>query len=226
MANILLIEDDAEISFILSEFLKRNNYTVSAYASGISAVEALSSNSYDLILLDLMLPDISGEKILVHIKRKKEQPPVIIISAKIQPEKKIDLLRSGADDYITKPFYYEEVLARIEAVLRRCSSSNKDFYEYKDIYLNCKAHTVTINNNNLTLTNTEYKILELFLKHPRQILTKENLYEIIWEKQYFPDDNTLNVHISKLRKKLEELGNYSPYIDTIWGIGYRLKIFP
>lgn len=223
MTNILLIEDDQEISFILTEFLKRNNYSVITFSSGLSAIEALSATAYDLILLDLMLPDTSGEKILEYIKTKKIQSPVIIISAKTQPEKRIGLLRSGADDYITKPFYYEEVLARIEAVLRRCSSPSADFYSFKDIYLNCDTHTVTVNNNVLILTSTEYKLLELFLKHPKQIFTKETLYESILGKKYFFDDNTLNVHISRLRKKLEEYGHFSPYIDTIWGIGYRLE---
>lgn len=222
MTHILLIEDDKEISFIMTELLKRNNYQVSPCYNGIKAIEALASINYDLVLLDLMLPDLSGEKILAHIKNNKNPVPVIIISAKTQPEVRINLLRSGADDYITKPFYHEEVLARIENVLRRCSPNIKTEYSIKDIIINTEEHKAFVNNIELTLTVTEYKILELFVKHPKRTFTKESLYQTIWEKEYLADDNTLNVHISKLRKKLEETGTKSPYIDTVWGIGYRL----
>lgn len=223
MSNILLIEDDTEISFILSEFLQRNHYEVFQCYNGISAIKALSTSKYDLILLDLMLPDFSGEKILNYIKESDMNIPIIIISAKNQPEIRIDLLRSGADDYITKPFYYEEVLARIESVLRRCAGGIQTKYTFKDLTLNTESHTATVNKKDLDLTSTEYKLLELFIKHPKQTFTKESLYQIVWEKEYFADDNTLNVHISKLRKKLDDFGSNSPYIDTVWGIGYRLN---
>lgn len=133
MIDILLVEDDKEICFILTELLKRNHYNVSAYHNGIEAIEALSSKKYDLMLLDLMLPDLPGEKILFHLKKHNNSIPVIVISAKNQPEIRINLLRSGADDYITKPFYHEEVLARIESVLRRCSESPQTEYSFKDM---------------------------------------------------------------------------------------------
>ena len=222
MIDILLVEDDKEICFILTELLKRNHYNVSAYHNGIEAIEALSSKKYDLMLLDLMLPDLPGEKILFHLKKHNNSIPVIIISAKNQPEIRINLLRSGADDYITKPFYHEEVLARIETVLRRCSESPQTEYSFKDIRINVDDHKVLVNNTELTLTTTEYNLLQLLIKHPKQTFTKESLYQLIWGKDYISDDNTLNVHISKLRKKLEHIGNQAPYIDTVWGIGYKL----
>ena len=194
----------------------------SAYHNGIEAIEALSSKKYDLMLLDLMLPDLPGEKILFHLKKHNNSIPVIVISAKNQPEIRINLLRSGADDYITKPFYHEEVLARIESVLRRCSESPQTEYSFKDIRINVDDHKVLVNNTELTLTTTEYNLLQLLIKHPKQTFTKESLYQLIWGKDYISDDNTLNVHISKLRKKLEHIGNQAPYIDTVWGIGYKL----
>ena len=203
MIDILLVEDDKEICFILTELLKRNHYNVSAYHNGIEAIEALSSKKYDLMLLDLMLPDLPGEKILFHLKKHNNSIPVIVISAKNQPEIRINLLRSGADDYITKPFYHEEVLARIESVLRRCSESPQTEYSFKDIRINVDDHKVLVNNTELTLTTTEYNLLQLLIKHPKQTFTKESLYQLIWGKDYISDDNTLNVHISKLRKKLE-----------------------
>ena len=174
------------------------------------------------MLLDLMLPDLPGEKILFHLKKHNNSIPVIVISAKNQPEIRINLLRSGVDDYITKPFYHEEVLARIESVLRRCSESPQTEYSFKDIRINVDDHKVLVNNTELTLTTTEYNLLQLLIKHPKQTFTKESLYQLIWGKDYISDDNTLNVHISKLRKKLEHIGNQAPYIDTVWGIGYKL----
>lgn len=222
MINIILIEDDEEINFILTEFLKRQHYSVSTFTNGMDAIQALSSHTFDLLLLDLSLPDLSGESILQHIKNKKSAMPIIIISAQTQPEKKIDLLRSGADDYITKPFYYEEVLARIQSVLRRCNSPDL-ICTYKDIELDLDMHQISVNKQVITLTSTEFKILELFIKHPKQIYTKEALYENIWNKDYYLDDNTLNVHISNLRKKIEVYGTSPPYIETIRSIGYRLS---
>lgn len=224
MADILLVEDDEEIRFILTEFLKRNNNNVISTSRGISAIELLSTQTYDLLLLDLMLPDLNGEKILSHVKHHKNSLPVIVISAKNQPETKINLLRSGADDYITKPFYYEEVLARIESVLRRCSTSSQTTYTFKDITLDTEAHTISVNDNALIVTTIEYKLLELFMKHPKQIFTKEFLYQNVWDKEYYVDDNALNVHISKIRKKIEQFGKCPPYIDTVWGIGYKLNL--
>ena len=144
MNNVLIIEDDKEICFIFTELLKRNHYNVSAYHNGIEAIEALSSKKYDLMLLDLMLPDLPGEKILFHLKKHNNSIPVIVISAKNQPEIRINLLRSGADDYITKPFYHEEVLARIESVLRRCSESPQTEYSFKDIRINVDDHKVLV----------------------------------------------------------------------------------
>ena len=221
MFKILLIEDDKEICFILSELLARNHYQVISCYNGIDAIEKISSNTYDLILLDLMLPELSGEKIFAHIKTTNNTTPVIIISAKNQPEIRIELLRSGADDYITKPFYHEEVLARIKNVLRRCAEPLSSEYKIKDITLHTEDHKVYVDNKELNLTLTEYHLLKLFMKRPKQTFTKETLYQLIWGKEYIADDNTLNVHISKLRKKLDEAGTEAPYIDTVWGIGYR-----
>lgn len=222
MPDILLVEDDEEICFILTQLLKHNHYEVFSCGTGIGAIEALSSKRYDLLLLDLMLPDLPGEKILSHIKEQHNPIPVIVLSAKTQPETRIQLLRCGADDYITKPFYHEEVLARIESVLRRCTETVQEEYTFRDIVFNVQEHRVQVNGQVLSLTTTEYKLLQLFIRHPRQTFPKEVLYQQIWDKDYLADDNTLNVHISKLRKKLDDAGARPPYIDTVWGIGYRL----
>ena len=221
MENILIIEDNQDVNLMLAQSIKSAGYGVKSSFTGIDGLNEIKTNSYSLVLLDIMLPYKSGDEILKEV-RQFSQIPIIIISAKDMISTKIDLLKLGADDYITKPFYHEEVLARIESVLRRCSESPQTEYSFKDIRINVDDHKVLVNNTELTLTTTEYNLLQLLIKHPKQTFTKESLYQLIWGKDYISDDNTLNVHISKLRKKLEHIGNQAPYIDTIWGIGYKL----
>ena len=219
MKKILVVEDDNTIHKLIEETLKKENYLVKNAYSGTEALTIIKNDNIDLILLDLMLPGIDGEDI---IKKINKTIPIIVISAKTSPIDKAKVLLDGANDYITKPFYHEEVLARIESVLRRCSESPQTEYSFKDIRINVDDHKVLVNNTELTLTTTEYNLLQLLIKHPKQTFTKESLYQLIWGKDYISDDNTLNVHISKLRKKLEHIGNQAPYIDTVWGIGYKL----
>ena len=220
--RIIGVDDEEGILDSLTVLFDNSEYEFYGAQDPVEAIELVKKEHFDLMLLDLMLPDLPGEKILFHLKKHNNSIPVIVISAKNQPEIRINLLRSGADDYITKPFYHEEVLARIESVLRRCSESPQTEYSFKDIRINVDDHKVLVNNTELTLTTTEYNLLQLLIKHPKQTFTKESLYQLIWGKDYISDDNTLNVHISKLRKKLEHIGNQAPYIDTVWGIGYKL----
>ena len=226
MEKILIVEDDGEIAFLLQQFLLRKNYESDIANNGLDAMsyyeKANNSNlPYQAILLDLMLPDLSGEKILQQI-RKNSDIPILIISAKGEVNSKISLLQNGADDYITKPFVFEEVLARLETVLRRSKKSFDQHlvYTYKDIVLDDSAKTVTVADNKITLTPKEY---ELLIEHPDQVYTKDLILEKIWEDSYV-DESAVIVHMSNLRKKLDATGNNSPYIATIWGIGYKLNI--
>lgn len=229
MEKILIVEDDGEIAFLLQQFLLRKNYESDIANNGLDAMsyyeKANNSNlPYQAILLDLMLPDLSGEKILQQI-RKNNDIPILIISAKGEVNSKISLLQNGADDYITKPFVFEEVLARLETVLRRSKKSFDQHlvYTYKDIVLDDSAKTVTVADNNITLTPKEYELLRLLIEHPDQVYTKDLILEKIWEDSYV-DESAVIVHMSNLRKKLDATGNNSPYIATIWGIGYKLNI--
>lgn len=229
MGKILIVEDDGEIAFLLQQFLLRKNYESDIANNGLDAIsyyeKANNSNlPYQAILLDLMLPDLSGEKILQQI-RKNSDIPILIISAKGEVNSKISLLQNGADDYITKPFVFEEVLARLETVLRRSKKSFDQhlIYTYKDIVLDDSAKTVTIADNKITLTPKEYELLRLLIEHPDQVYTKDLILEKIWEDSYV-DESAVIVHMSNLRKKLDATGNHSPYIATIWGIGYKLNI--
>lgn len=229
MEKILIVEDDGEIAFLLQQFLLRKNYESDIANNGLDAMsyyeKANNSNlPYQAILLDLMLPDLSGEKILQQI-RKNNDIPILIISAKGEVNSKISLLQNGADDYITKPFVFEEVLARLETVLRRSKKSFDQHlvYTYKDIVLDDSAKTVTVADNIITLTPKEYELLRLLIEHPDQVYTKDLILEKIWEDSYV-DESAVIVHMSNLRKKLDATGNNSPYIATIWGIGYKLNI--
>ena len=224
MEKILIVEDDGEIAFLLQQFLLRKNYESDIANNGLDAMsyyeKANNSNlPYQAILLDLMLPDLSGEKILQQI-RKNSDIPILIISAKGEVNSKISLLQNGADDYITKPFVFEEVLARLETVLRRSKKSFDQHlvYTYKDIVLDDSAKTVTVADNKITLTPKEYELLRLLIEHPDQVYTKDLILEKIWEDSYV-DESAVIVHMSNLRKKLDATGNHSPFIATIWGIG-------
>ena len=228
MGKILIIEDDEEIAFLLQQFLLRKNFESDIAYNGLDAISYYekvnnSNTPYQAILLDLMLPDLSGEKILHQIRRNSDIP-ILIISAKGEVSSKISLLQNGADDYITKPFVFEEVLARLESVLRRTQKSSDQHmvYTYRDIVLDDSAKTVIVAHNKITLTPKEYELLRLLIEHPDQVYTKEMILEQVWDDIYV-DESAIIVHMSNLRKKLDAAGNNSPYIATIWGIGYKLN---
>lgn len=220
--SILIIEDDAEINDMLQILLRQNGYqAVSAY-SGTEGI-LVHSNEISLILLDLMLPGRRGEDIIRELKAK-HNAPVIVISAIHDVNKKVDLFTLGADDYITKPFHNEELLARIAARLRTgIETTASDILTYKDISLRKDDFFAQCNNQTLELSKHEFALLQLLLEHPNQTCTKSMIYDTVWDYENSADDNTLNVHISKLRKKLKECNPDAEYIETVWGIGYRLK---
>lgn len=220
--TILIIEDDAEINDMLRTLLRRNGYrTISAY-SGTEGV-LVHSREVSLILLDLMLPGKSGEDVIRDLK-KKHNVPVIVTSAIHDVNKKVDLFSLGADDYVTKPFQNEELLARILARLRSNTDSGSDeVLTYRDIVLNKGAFSVQCNGIAMELSKHEFSLLQLLMEHPDRTCTKSMIYDTVWNYENSADDNTLNVHISKLRKKLKECNPDEEYIETVWGIGYRLK---
>ncbi len=222
MKTILIIEDDAEINDMLRILLTQNGYrTISAY-SGTEGILAHSSE-VSLILLDLMLPGRSGEDIIRELK-EKYNVPVIVTSAIHDVNKKVDLFSLGADDYITKPFHNEELLARIAARMRNTAEpAASGELTYKDIVMDKTAFSVTCNGTSVELSKHEFALLQLLLENPNRTCTKSLIYDTVWDYENSADDNTLNVHISKLRKKLKECNPDAEYIETVWGIGYRLK---
>lgn len=225
--KILIVEDDKEINRLLCEYLQSRNYEVINTANGLSALTMLRDRSdIALVLLDLMLPLHSGDVVLKKL-REFSEVPVIVLSAKDMVQTKIDLIRMGADDYMTKPFDLDEVEARIEAVLRRLGESAKadgrEKLQYKELIMDCRAKRVTVKGNVVALTSKEYGLLELLLRNPTKLFSKANLFESVWNEPYFNEDSTLKVHMSNLRSKIKQYAHDEEYIETIWRMGYRLK---
>ena len=220
--TILIMEDDEEINNMLRILLQQNGYrTVSAF-SGTEGLLVHDSNIC-LILLDLMLPGKNGEEIIGELKAK-HNVPVIVISAIHDVSKKVNLFSLGADDYVTKPFNNDELLARISARLRKSADvSANEALIYKDIILNQIDYSVTCNGKPTELSRHEFALLKLLMENPTRTCTKSIIYDTVWDYENSADDNTLNVHVSKLRKKLKECNPDEDYIETVWGIGYRLK---
>lgn len=226
--NLLIVEDDIEISEMLRTFLESEGYSITTAYDGERALKLFNENSFDLILLDLMVPKLSGMAIMKNI-RAKSTIPIIIISAKDTDSDKTLGLGLGADDYITKPFSITEVLARIKAHIRRTawqsstlSDSSSHILSAADITMNLGNYTVYKKGKKIDLTNKEFEILKLLLEHPDKVYTKAQIYSLIWKEDYFGDENAVNVHISRLRTKIEDDPREPLYIITVWGIGYKL----
>ncbi|WP_373687760.1 response regulator transcription factor [Clostridium tagluense] len=224
--KILIVEDESDINGLLAKILEKAEYqTVQAF-SGTEAKLLLEKEIPDLILLDLMLPGISGEELLHDIRENKHyNVPVLVLSAKNSLGDKVSLLKDGADDYITKPFEPEEVIARIQSALRRAGKEfcSKKILTYKTLQLNPQSRKVTIGGTEIVLTAHEYEILYLFMQNPEKVYSRESLYESVWQGGYYGENNTVNVHVSNLRKKLKEADSEEDYIQTVYGIGFKLQ---
>lgn len=222
-SKILIIEDDTAINHMIRDLLTQNGYETLSAFSGTEALRIFEEEAFDLVLLDLMLPGLAGEAVLAKI-RAKSNLPVIGVTAKSDTTSTVELLRSGADDYLIKPFDNEELLARIEAQLRRSqqSTTKKDILRYKDLTINIDSYTVFISEQEIHLTKREFLILKLLMSYPKKVFTKNNLYENVWENELYVDDNTINVHVSNLRSKLAEANPSETYIETVWGIGFKM----
>ena len=223
MNKILIVEDDVNINNLLKEALSGNGYTCGQAFSGTEAALWLEKESWALVLLDLMLPGMTGEEVLGLIRRQGDVP-VIVLTAKDALSEKLELLTNGADDYITKPFDIEEVVARVQIQLRHAGREQApDRISCGEISLEKGTHQIWIGGKELEhLTRQEFAILELLLEHPGQVFSKEAIFTYAWQGEYMGETKTLDVHISNIRKKLKSLTE-KEYIQTVWGIGYRLQ---
>lgn len=226
--KILVVEDDWDINGLLCKILSQNGYYVRGAYSGSEAKMCIEQTQYDLVILDLMLPVICGEDLIKEI-REDYIMPIIVASAKTTQEDKIGVLKMGADDFISKPFDINEVLARVEAQLRRYtafSSSKKrsnNKLTHKNLTLDIDSRQVQVNGIDINLTVREFDILELLINNPNKVFTRANLFESVWKDEFIGDDNTVNVHISNLRSKISKIDKENEYIQTVWGIGFKLK---
>lgn len=218
MSHILIIDDDIHINEMLEEVLIQEGYQVSHAYSGTEALLFLANEKPDLILLDLMLPGLTGEEVLPQI----EKIPVIVMSAKVEVKDKVALLLNGAEDYITKPFEIEELLARIVVQLRKSTrSDSSEKLMYREITVNMVTHEAWVEEHEVKLTKTEFAILKILLEHPKQVITKTVLLDRVSEETPDCMESSLRVHISNLRKKLREISG-KDYIEAVWGIGFKM----
>lgn len=220
MSRLLIIEDDVNINEMLQEAFGKKGYEVVSAYSGTEGILRIEKETYQMVILDLMLPGMDGQQVLKNI-REKSNVPVIVLSAKDELDTKVDLLMSGASDYMTKPFELKELEARVLVQLRNAAGKNEVFLEYRDLRIDREEKKVILCGKPLSLTAQEYRILELLLKHPQKVFTKNEIYEYAWEEYYMGEDKTINVHISNIRQKMKKI-TQEEYIETVWGMGFKL----
>lgn len=223
--RIILVEDEKKLVEALQRGLTAKGYAVDALERGDKALDRLLLNhmDYDLIILDLMLPGLSGEQVCSALRQANITTPIIILTARDEVETKVQLLLSGADDYMVKPFSFEELVARVQAVMRRPSESLPNILRIKDIELNPSERTVEREGRPIPLTLKEFVLLEYFMAHPNKAINREELLTHLWDFNYSSFSNVVDVHVKNLRRKLDEKGDGEDLLETVRGVGYRLK---
>ena len=221
MPHILIVEDDTDINNSTAEYLRRQGCVCAQAFSGTEGRLLWQTGGYDLLLVDLMLPGLSGNELIAEV-RKTSAVPIIVLSAKTELSDKVELLSSGADDYLTKPYQLEELWARILVQLRHASAAPTGARLCcRDWVLDLDEMTLTAAGQPVNLTAHEFKIVELLAGRPKRVFTKQQIYEAVWEQDYAVEDKTITVHISNIRAKLRPSGT-DGYIQTVWGIGFKL----
>ena len=222
MKKLLIVEDNTEINNMIYTYLCKKQFECVQAFSGTEALLHLRNLSFDAIILDLMLPGITGSELIEKIK-PEIKTPIIILSAKDELDTKVNSLMLGADDYMTKPFELEELYARIKVQLRKSSQQQEadKCEKYKDLVLSRQRHTVTVKGYELSLTRQEFRILELLITKPDKVFSKQEIYDYAWNDYYIGEDKTVNVHISHIRSKIKQYSD-DEYIETVWGIGFKL----
>lgn len=231
MHKILIIEDDQGVRELLNEHLASEGYGLTFANDGLEGIKTFIMNEIDLVILDYMMPKMNGLEVLRRI-RETSNVPVLMLSARDQDVDKALGLEIGADDYLGKPFSLIELSARVKALLRRAErgSSNlgedvfqtNQFLKFKELTLDLGNYAVLCGERQVALTAKEFELLKLFMTYPNRLFTKAQIYQSVWQEDYFGDDNAINVHIRRLREKIETQPSEPEYIKTVWGIGYRL----
>lgn len=228
--NILVLDDEAEIADLVELFLKNEGYNVYKFYSSSEAIKCINSTPLDLALLDVMLPDTDGFTILRKIREEGFRFPVIMLTAKVEVIDKIIGLSLGADDYITKPFNPLEMVSRVKAQLRRYTFyngaetlENKEIFDSAGLIVNHQTHVCTLYEKEIALTPTEFNILWLLCKNADKVVSTEEIFEKIWNEKYLDSNNTVMVHIRRIREKLNEPSRNPKFIKTVWGVGYKIE---
>lgn len=226
---VLVADDEREIRELLTAYLRREMYSVDEAADGEEAVRLFERNRYHMVILDLMMPRMDGMEVCRRI-RSMSNVPILMLTAKDQELEKIVGLNMGADDYITKPFSIHEVVARVKALMRRFlvlgseeSRQGESRMDYKGLSIDLKSYTVQARGEDVALTAKEFELLKFLASHPGQVFTKTQLFRNVWNDSFIEDDNTVMVHIRKLRKKIEADPSNPAFIQTVWGIGYKFS---
>lgn len=232
-AYILIVEDDNDINRMLKDLLALEGYQVRQAFSGTEGLLYVKNEPPAAVILDLMLPGMAGEEVLLQMKKISPRTAVIVASAKGDTGSRISLLRAGADDFLVKPFDTGELLARLEAVLRRRGMSapgeekrqpcGRAVLTFRDITMYPEDFAVWVGEERLSLTKREYLILKLLMENPAKVFTKSNIYESVWNEEFLGEDNAVNVHISNIRAKLSKVRPGVNYIQTVWGIGFKMQ---
>ena len=225
---ILVVDDEKEIRELINIYLKNEGYNVFMASNGIEAIKILEKNDMDLIILDIMMPVMDGIDTCIKIREEKNMP-IIMLSAKSEDMDKILGLTTGADDYLTKPFNPLELIARVKSQIRRYKRFNsppekrEGVIEIDELVIDTNTHEVKINNRDIKLTPREFDILELLARNKGIVFSIEKIYEKVWKEEFFESDNTVMVHIRKIREKLEDNSKNPKYIKTVWGVGYKIE---
>ncbi len=230
--TILVVEDDPDINALLAKIVAREGFQAVPAFSGTEALLQVERTAFDLILLDMMLPGMDGPGFVERVRGSGVRTPIVVVSAKASAADKVDMLKRGADDYVTKPFDPDEVAARIHAVLRRAGSASPgpaasssdldETYAHRDLRLDVARRRVTLGDAEVALTAHEFDILHVLIREPDKVFSRERLYELVWKSGYYGEENAVNVHVSNIRKKLAAAGAQDEYVKTVWGIGFKL----
>jgi len=229
MKNILIIEDDINIAELERDYLKLNGYKAEVVHDGAQGIQKAATGAYDVIIVDLMLPNKSGYEIIKEV-RKKLEIPVIVVSAKSEDIDKIRGLDYGADDYLTKPFSPAELVARIKSHINRYerlkgNNASSEIIVHRGMEINTAAHKIFVNGKEVQMTTKEYELLIFLASNPNIVFSKEQLFDSIWGDEYYGDTATVPVHIQKIRKKIEKDPANPEFIETLWGTGYRFNSY-
>lgn len=227
--SILIVDDDYKIAQLIEIYLKNEGYETVKAADGLQALEILNKQTIHLVILDIMMPGMNGLEVCLKI-REKQMTPILMLSAKDGDMDKITGLVSGADDYMVKPFNPLEMVARVKSLLRRASYSlqqaqapSEHYIRLGSLQIDKQTHTVTVSDNVVKLTPIEFGILFLLASHPDRVFNSEEIFELIWKEKHYESNNSVTVHMSRLREKLEKEMDGEKLIHTVWGVGYKIE---